>query len=100
MTDNGHIQVQVGGKTIRVPVYRDRETTQRLVRRVNERLKAIEQESDRIDTQAFALEAAIAFAAELDEAEADIEAEQTELFTALDRLSKTVDQLVREYRRE
>ncbi len=100
MSADARIKVQIGGKSIHVPVYRDRETTLRLVRRVNERLKAIEADSDRIDTQAFALEAALSFAAELDAAEADMEAEQTEIFNELDRLSKTVDKLVREYEQD
>lgn len=94
------IRVELGGKSIQVPVYKDRETTLALVRRVNERLAEIERDSDRIDTQAFALQAAVSFAAELQAAEQDIEAEQTQIFNHLDQLAKTVDKLVREYHTE
>lgn len=92
------IQVRIGGKTLKVPVYRDRRTTLRIVKRLNERLAEIEKESPRIDTQAFALEAALSFAAELDEAEESRDADSTELFNDLDVLSSTLDNLLNEYR--
>lgn len=91
------IRVRVGGKSITVPLYGDRRATLRLVKRVNERLEEIEKKHPRIDTQAFALEAAVAFAAELAEAEALHEEETTEVFNDLDSLSKSVDALIREY---
>ena len=90
-------KVRIAGKTITVPVYHDRRTTLRLVKLVDDRIKEIEKANDRIDTQAFALEAALSFAAELAEAEKTHEKETTEVFNDLDRLSKTLDELVREY---
>lgn len=91
-------KVRIAGKSITVPVYHDRKTTLRLVKRVDDRIKEIEKASDRIDTQAFALEAALSFVAELAQGEASHEKETTEVFNDLDRLSKTLDELVREYR--
>jgi len=94
------MQAEVAGKTIEVPVYGDRERTLDLVRRVTARFKAIESESDRIDTQAFALRTALSFAADLANAEAEHQAEQEDVFRRLEELGKRVDALVREYRIE
>ena len=91
-------RVRIAGKSITVPVYHDRRTTLRLIKLVDDRIKEIEKASDRIDTQAFALEAALSFAAELAEAEKAHEKETTEVFNDLDRLSKTLDELVNEHR--
>ncbi len=91
-------KVRIAGKTITVPVYQDRRTTLRLVKLVNERIEEIEKSSERIDTQAFALQAALSFAAELAGAQEDHEHESTEVYNDLDRLSKTLDELTREYR--
>lgn len=90
-------KVRIAGKSISVPIYRDRRTTLRLAKRLDERIQEIEKASDRIDTQAFALEAAISFAAELAAAEQEHENETTQAFIDLDRLSKTLDELVRKY---
>ncbi len=91
-------KVRIAGKSITVPVYRDRRTTLRLVKLLDERIKEIEKASDRIDTQAFALQAALSFAAELADAEEAHGAETTETFNDLDRISKTLDEMVKEYR--
>ena len=90
-------KVRIAGKTITVPVYRDRRTTLRLAKRLDERIQEIEKASGRIDTQAFALEAAISFLAELADAEQEREEETTQVFNDLDSLSKTLDELAREY---
>ena len=90
-------KVRIAGKTITVPVYRDRRTTLRLAKRLDERIQEIEKAGSRIDTQAFALEAAISFAAELADAEQEREEETTQVFNDLDSLSKTLDELAREY---
>ena len=91
------IKARIAGKTITVPVYRDRRTTLRLIQRLNQRIQEIEKESDRIDTQAFALQAALSFAAELTEIEAEQEEETTQVFNDLDNLSKTLEHLLNEY---
>jgi len=91
------MEVRVGGKRILVPVYGDRRTTLLLVKRLNERLEEIEKTHDRIDTQAFALEAALSFAADLADAEAEHEDETAEVFRDLDGLAQSVDALVREH---
>lgn len=90
-------KVRIAGKTITVPVYRNRRTTLRLAKRLDERIQEIEKAGSRIDTQAFALEAAISFLAELADAEQEREEETTQVFNDLDSLSKTLDELAREY---
>ena len=92
------VKVKLGGKTVEVPIYRDMKATQKLAERLNERLKTIEAESGRIDTQAFALEAAYRFAAEAQRLEDDASADRTETLKELDRLSKAIDKLTREFR--
>ncbi len=92
------VKVKLAGKTIEVPVYGDSQLTQKLAARVNARIKEIEQRSSRIDTQAFALEAALAFAAELQHVQDESDADRNTVYAELDRLSKTVDKLIREFR--
>lgn len=92
------IKVKLGGKSLEVPVYRDMRATQKLIERLNQRLKEIETAGGRIDTQAFALEAAYTFAAEAQRLHDDVEAERHEMVKELDRLSKAIDKLVREFK--
>ena len=94
------VRVTLAGKTIEVPVYGDSHLTQQLAARVNARIKEIEERAGRIDTQAFALEAALAFAAELQEIEESAEEDRKSTYAALDRLSKEIDKLTREFRRD
>ena len=58
------MRVKLGNITMDVPIHRDEETTLALVERINERLRAIEDQSRVIDSQQFALLAAYAFAVE------------------------------------
>lgn len=90
----------MAGKAIEVPVYGDSQLTQKLAARVNARIKEIEQRSGRIDTQAFALEAALAFAAELQEVEDAADEDRKAMFAALEGLSREIDKLTREFERD
>ena len=92
------IKVKLAGKTIEVPVFGDSQLTQKLAARVNARIKEIEQRADRIDTQAFALEAALAFAAELETVREESEADRKAVYAELDRLSRSVEKLIREFK--
>jgi len=58
------MDVRVSGQHISVPVYGTDEVTLQAVEAVNKRLKEIEEESTRIDTHGFALQAAVYFAAQ------------------------------------
>lgn len=80
------LQVKIGGKTVSVPIYRDEPTTLSLIELVNQRLEEIEASSPRVDTQAFALQTAYAFAVDIARLEAAASAEEDELVQALSRL--------------
>ncbi|MBI3119824.1 MAG: cell division protein ZapA, partial [Candidatus Hydrogenedentes bacterium] len=80
------ILVQLGNAKLRIPVFRDEVTTRTLAQQVSERLKKIEGESERIDTQAFALRAAFEFAAEVHELRVAREQDQRDMGVCLDRI--------------
>ncbi len=75
---NELIEVTVGRVRIKMPVIQDRQTTLRIVQAVNTRIEEIEARSHSIDSHAFALEAAISFAAQLDQAHKEAETERKE----------------------
>ena len=91
------MEVIIAGRKLDAPVYEDKETTSRIVKRVNKRLKEIEKGSKRIDTQAFALLSAVSFAAELELSEAGRKDDVKEVLVALDRLSTALKELVEDY---
>lgn len=91
------IEVRLGGIRLTVPVYQDPHTTKKLVADVNQRIKAIEKRSKRIDTQAFALQAALSFAAELEKTKSLKEDETKDTLIELDHLSKSLQKLVTEF---
>jgi cell division protein ZapA (FtsZ GTPase activity inhibitor) len=92
------VKIKLGGRTLSVPLYRDMDTTIGIAKQVSERLKAIEKGSDRIDTQAFALEAAMSFAIEAAESQTAGEEDAREMLLQMDALSKELADLIREYR--
>ena len=71
------MEVVVGRVRIKVPVIQDKNTTLRVARAVDARLEAIEKRSPSIDSHAFALEAAMSFAAELEQARLDAANEES-----------------------
>ena len=80
---SGTMRVKIGNTPLDVPIHRDEETTLAIVERVNQRLKAIEDQARVIDTQQFALLAAYAFAIETTEAENEV-GEMASIFEELD----------------
>jgi cell division protein ZapA (FtsZ GTPase activity inhibitor) len=80
------IQAKVGGVTLALPIYHDEKTTLDIVDAVNNRLAEIEKGSIRIDTQAFALQAAIHFAAELERCRREEDGQNRALTLALDTI--------------
>jgi cell division protein ZapA (FtsZ GTPase activity inhibitor) len=91
------IRLPVSGKTLDCPVLEDTHTTREIAKRVTERLEEIANEADRIDTQAFALIAAMTYAHEAHVLRAQAEAETSELLTALDEISKRLRTLESRY---
>lgn len=91
------LKKKVAGLTLNVPIYVDEATTDELVRKVTERIKQIEQESERVDTQAYAVLAALAFAAEL-RAEQDLrEQHEADLLRSLRKVTEALRSLARDF---
>ena len=92
------IDVQISGRTLRVPVVDTPAQTKKIAAIVSKRLDEIEAESDRIDTHAFALQAAFSFVAEAYvEQEASSDA-NTDFFDALQNLSAELADLLEDYK--
>lgn len=90
---------KVAGVTLPVPIYGDEATTDELIRRVNERVKLIESGSDRIDTQAFALLAAVSFAEEARAERALRETQQADLVRSLRKVTEALRSLFRDFQK-
>ncbi|MBI2424804.1 MAG: cell division protein ZapA [Candidatus Hydrogenedentes bacterium] len=80
------MQVLIAGTRLVVPIVKDKKTTFELAAKLSERLKALEEAADRIDTQAFALRAAFDFAAEAFLDSAESREEETQLIRRLDAI--------------
>ena len=80
------ITARIGGMPLNVPVCIDDATTQAVIDGVNQRLRDIEAASSRVNTQAFALQAAYAFAADLERAERRQSTDTEAIVEALDSL--------------
>jgi cell division protein ZapA (FtsZ GTPase activity inhibitor) len=94
MTRNPRIlQTRIAGASLDVPIIQNEETTRTIIAQVQESLNRIEQSSNRIDTQAFALRAAIEFAAELHALKAQYQNETHEILAALDNILTRLRQL-------
>lgn len=87
----------LGGAKIEIPIANDKESTLKAVERVNRHLKEIEKKSRRIDTQTFALLAAVAFAEEVEQIEADESAADAEIANALGNIADTLGEIVEEF---
>jgi len=95
------IDVNLAHMPLKIPIIGNPETTRRIAQIVNERLEQIEKESNSIDTHRFALEAAMRFAAELEQtqqayadykaqAEAEEKQENRDILFALDKIAENL----------
>lgn len=91
------MEVTLAGVRLRVPVYLDPETTLAIAERVNDRIKAIEAASTRIDSQAFALTAAFEFATELHAANAERDQDHRDLTKRLNALTSRLDTILTDF---
>lgn len=97
MISGPRIDVKIGGRTFSVPRLRDQDTTYHIAKLLQDRLKQIEAKSPRIDTQAFAIEAAMSFALDHLEAEETLDSETKEMMLALSELSKELQSICRDF---
>lgn len=91
------IQVKIANVTVRVPVYLDEKTTRALAEQVSDHIKEIEGTASRIDTQAFALQAAHEFAAELHALKREQERDTRDLVVTLDAIATRLKELTDEF---
>jgi cell division protein ZapA (FtsZ GTPase activity inhibitor) len=89
------ISLKIANVTLRVPVYRDEETTHAIAEKVTERFQAIEEASDRVDTQVFALRTAFDMAVELFALMEEQEADTRELLIMLDTISSRLEEILK-----
>ncbi len=91
------IHIRVAGVPIETPVYQNEARTREIVAEVEKRLETIEAASKRIDTQAFALRAAVELAIELNRTLDEREEETRELVKTLSRLADQLQRLNQEF---
>ena len=84
------VDVKLSGLTVRVPTRGKPERSQQIADSVNARIQQIEKTSFKVNTQAFALQAAYEFAADLDQLKIQIANEQETAAMAIQQLSDQV----------
>ncbi len=90
MKSTDTMQLKVGRRFLDVPICDDEETTRKIAKEIDDRLDAIEERSDRVDSVAYVLTAALELAIELHKARKDHERENKELFMALEKTEETI----------
>lgn len=88
------VLARVAKVNLRLPIYRDRQTTLAIAEEVTSRVAAMEEQAGRIDSQAFALQAAFAYAAELHAEKAERDADTRDLLKVLDRIAGQLKRLL------
>ena len=91
------LQVKIGKATLKVPLCVDEQTTLAVAQRISDRLQEIEEHAPRIDTQAFALQAAYEFAAEMHLLRKEQDQDAHDLIKALDAISSRLQELAKEF---
>ncbi len=93
-----HLDATVANVRLRVAVFRDEATTRRLLERLEKRVREIESQSPRINTQAFAIQAAFEYLTQLEDARAGENELNKDLLRSLDGLATKLQELVEEFR--
>jgi hypothetical protein len=88
------IKVTIARATLEVPIVDDEDTTRKLVEQINDRIAQYEAHAKRIDSVAFALQAAFSFAADLHRAKQLHTEETKEVTLALERLLQTLKEVL------
>ncbi|MFP4171449.1 MAG: cell division protein ZapA [Candidatus Hydrogenedentota bacterium] len=94
---NQTIRTRIAGTVLDLPVVEDEAHTTKIANKVTERFREIEAGSPRINTQAFALQAAFSFAAELDRLSTERDEETRELVHALADLAGRLETLIQRH---
>lgn len=91
------LDLTIAGARVRVPEYGSQAETKRLAAMVTNRIKEIERESGTVDSHAFALQAALSFAAELHDAQDQHKEDSKQILLALDAISTQLASLVEQF---
>lgn len=84
------LAVQIGRQKLLVPICEDEETTLDIIKQVEERLTAIEEERDWVNSTQFATLAAYLFAVDLYNAQQEHAKDTREFLVALNKLAETL----------
>jgi hypothetical protein len=91
------VRVKIGAMSLVLPVHIDINTTNKIVQEVEDRLKRIEEESETVDTQRFAVQAAYEFAGMLHDLQNEHREDTRELIKALEQLVTQLKELSRRF---
>jgi hypothetical protein len=91
------LQVKIGKATLKVPVCVDEPTTLAVAQQISDRLKEIEDHATRIDTQAFALQAAYEFAVDAYLVRKEQDRDAHELAKSLEAIASRLRDLTKEF---
>lgn len=89
-----YVETRIANVRLRLPVYRDKQTTLELAEAVTARIGEMEEKAGRVDSQAFALQAAFAYAVELHAERAERDGDTRELLKALDAIATQLNGLL------
>lgn len=89
-----YVDARIANVNLRLPVYRDKQTTLELAEKVSALIGAMEEKAGRVDSQAFALQAAFSYAVELHAERAAQDGDTRELLKALDGIASKLNGLL------
>ncbi len=97
MIEKPQCHLEIARIKMRVPLYKDEDTTREIAREVEERIAQIEEETDIIDTQKNAVKAAFAYAVEQRELIEEQEEDIRELAKALEKITAELKALAKRF---
>ena len=95
MTTEPTSRVDINGVKLDVPTYLDQETTQAIAQEVTDALRTVEANSERIDTQRFALEVCMKFATDLARERKRTTSTEDELGLQLASVNTSVESMIK-----
>lgn len=100
MTDGRMIRVRVANQSIDLPILGDEANTRRLAKQIDERIKDIENDLGRVNSQSNAIQAACEYAYAADLSREDSKRDQDELGVALERIATRLRRLAEDTKKD
>jgi len=82
-----HVEARIANVKLRLPIYRDKQTTLEIADELTARIAEMEEKAGRVDSQAFALQAAFAYAVELRAEQDERDRDTRDLLKMLDGIA-------------